>query len=827
MLSLWFESGEESLSVRELSVREGVSALFEVDVVACSLNDDLDLDALLGRGAALRITRPLAGDGSTRRFGGICVAARQRAVEPTGLSTYELRLAPPLWLLGERTNHRVFQHLSIPEIVGRLLEEWGIEPVWHIDQAAYPRLEYRVQHGESDLAFVSRLLEEVGIAYTFGDGSAERAGDRVVSLHDALGMGAGRSASPIVFKESVHGAPDHEYVTKVRLVHELRPGRLALRGFDFRRRLDVALTTLATAAPGGTPYEIEARLEQHAYAPAAFFAERPFGDESQRSLLPSADDRGISRAEESVAREHATRSLSAARNGRRAVELTTNVIGLAPGTVFSISGHTHGDLVGSPRLLATQSRMTGTHDGDWTIETTAVFADAPYRPSQTTPKPVVQGVESAVVVGPSDEEIHTDEFGRVRVQFPWDREGRFDDASSCWIRVSQGWAGASFGMIALPRVGQEVVVGFFGGDPDQPIIVGRMFNVTSPTPLKLPENKTSTTWRSASTPGGGGWNEISFEDMAGQEKVYVQAERDLEKVVKANETESVGGDRSREVGASESVAIGLTQTIAIGGARSSSIGGSDETAVGGRYAVQMAPPPESATAILPTGLEMVDRKITLTTGEATLTLEGPNITLEAAASILLNAAASITINGRADIHLGAGANVYLKAREGDLVVQGGPRVLLNPSGAAEHDAGQLPVDPPLEVELDTDVLDAEDEAVFQPHQPDWLARQIAPGGGWDPLRWGAEHEDFGYFHLGVMAAGAGIPLGVMMRQLGKRTLAEHGESPERGDPGNGLFGGKTPYGNEPHHHALMTRGAAFHAINYTRADAPKGDHHAG
>ncbi len=820
MLSLWFASGEDSLSVRQFTVHEGVSSLFQVDVVARSPSDDVDLEALLGRPASFRVQRALGeGAGAPRTFNGICSAARQTRVERSGLSTYELRLVPPLWLLTERRNHRVFQHASVPDIVTKLLGEWGIEADWHIDKEAYPRLDYRVQHGESDFAFLSRLLEEAGIAYTLDAGTAREDGGSKVALFDHLASTPPRAGGAIPYQDSPSAASAREYVTGVQIAHQLRPGKLTLRGFDFRRKLDAPLVAVATARAARGPTDVEARLEQSVYSPGAFFAEKPPLEGPRRGESPAADDQGISRADEKIGKQQADRSLAAARAGRRGVEFATNLVDLAPGTVFSIGGHTHGALASHHELLVTRLEMSGAHDGEWTIAGSAVFTDVAYRPPRTTPKPVVQGVESAVVVGPADEEIHTDELGRVRVQFPWDHEGDFDEHSSCWIRVSQGWAGAGYGMLALPRVGQEVVVGFFGGDPDHPVIVGRLFNTTSPIPSKLPEEKTATTWRSSSSPGGEGWNEITFEDARGQERVYMQAERDLEKLVKANESASVGGNRSRQVAATETVTIGLAQTIAVGGGRSVSVGVDDETTVGQRYAVSVAPAAaEGGKQLLPTGFEMVNRKITLTTGEATITLEGPNITLDAAASILLNAAANITINGRADIHLGGGANVVIRARNGDLVVQGGPNVLINPSVAAEQDPSVIPVDQPPGVEMDEDVIEAEDSASFQPDEPEWLKSQVAPGGKLDPLRWGPDHEDFGYFHLGVIAAAARIPLGVMMRQLGKQRVASHGASVDRGDPGNGLFGGKAPYGNEPHHHALMARGVRYHASYYTWGD---------
>jgi type VI secretion system secreted protein VgrG len=198
-------------------------------------------------------------------------------------------------------------------------------------------------------------------------------------------------------------------------------------------------------------------------------------------------------------------------------------------------------------LLVTEFSVEGTPGDEWTMSASAAFADAPYRPPQKMQKPRVNGVQSATVVGPSGQEIHTDEFGRVRVQFPWDRDGKNDDGSSCWIRVSQGWAGTGYGMIVIPRVGHEVLVGFLEGDPDQPIIVGRVYNAKQAVPHTLPENKTRSTWKSDTSLGSGGFNEIMFEDMKDKELVYEQAQKNRRRLVKNDETITIGHDRQKYV----------------------------------------------------------------------------------------------------------------------------------------------------------------------------------------------------------------------------------------------------------------------------------------
>jgi type VI secretion system secreted protein VgrG len=263
------------------------------------------------------------------------------------------------------------------------------------------------------------------------------------------------------------------------------------------------------------------------------------------------------------------------------VSFRTNVLDLAPGIVFGIDRHPHADLADQTLLLATEQTLEGSIGGEWTTRGRAVFASEPYRPPQVTSKPTVEGVQSATVVGPSGQEISVDEFGRVRVQFPWDRQGTEDQHSSAWVRVSQGWAGTGFGLMNLPRIGQEVLIGFLEGDPDQPVVVGRVFNQTNPVPYKLPEHKTRSTWKSRSSPGGDGFNEIMFEDLAGRELVYVQAEKDLRKLVKNDETIAVGHDRQKLVKNDETEVTGVNRTEVTGANRTEITGGDRTIAIRG------------------------------------------------------------------------------------------------------------------------------------------------------------------------------------------------------------------------------------------------------
>ncbi|HZF51479.1 MAG TPA: type VI secretion system tip protein TssI/VgrG [Polyangiaceae bacterium] len=575
ILDLWFASGESTLAVRSFKTVERMFDLFEVTVVALSPNEDVDLDAIVGKPAAFYMAAGalhLARDG--RRFAGICSHMEQLKPEVKGVSTYQLRIVPALWQLTQRRNHRTFQHMSVPEIADQLLDEWRIERAWAVDRSQHPRLELRVQYGETDYDFLRRMLEEAGIAFYFRDGEDDKGATLV--LQERPDRSEPRGGEPIHYVDNPNEAAEREFVTEVRVTQEVRTGRVTIRDHDFRRSPEYKLQGQSSApAP-------EHLLEQHTYAPGAFLVEggKPGG-------TPVADDKGVARHDDQAGQGLAERRLEGLRASRRLVSFRTNAPDLHPGVVFAISGHPRAELAPEHPLLALELSMEGTSTGAWTYEGRAGFSEVPYRPPQATPKPQIHGVESAIVVGPRGEEIHTDEFARVRVQFHWDRYADFSDKSSCWVRVSQGWAGSAFGMIAIPRVGQEVLVAFLGGNPDHPVVVGRLYNSTSPVPYKLPENKTVSGWKSDSTPGSNGYNEIRFDDARGRELVAIQAERNLEKVVKIDEKELTGKTRLIEVG----------------------------------------------------------ERLELTTGKATIILDGENITIEAAGEIVFKGDKRIVSHG--------------------------------------------------------------------------------------------------------------------------------------------------------------------------------------
>jgi type VI secretion system secreted protein VgrG len=547
LLELEVASGE-LLSVRRFAVREAISEPFEIAVIARAPDPSLNLDAIVGRPATFRMVTGVAGARyPERKWRGICRFAELEQAAPNGLSTYRLQLVPALWLLTQRRDYQIFQHRTTADIVSEVLERWGILPVLSLEPGAHAPLPFKVQYAESDYAFLCRVLEEAGIAFTFPDAEEGDGSPRAVASAAAAGAaGAGRGfgvlalgdrlhegvprATPMRHEEHPNEAAEREFVTDVRLHDAIRPGAYTIRDYDLRKpAYRLVGATEQVAGPEGA-------LEHYRYGPGSFLIDTdPSGD------TPVADDEGAGRHDEQQGRRRAQRSLEGARADKHVVSFRTNALDLSPGRVFAIDGHPHPALAPARKLLMTALSLEGAPGEEWTVTGKAVFADRPFRPPARTPRPRAR-VQSATVVG--GEEIHPDELGRVRVQFAWDRAGSY----TCWVRVSQAWAGAGYGMIMLPRAGHEVLVDFLEGDPEQPVVVGRLFNRMNPPVECLPERDTRSAWKSDSS---GGFNEILYDDRKGSEFVYAHVERDGRRLVKNDETSTVVHDRRKDVAGNE------------------------------------------------------------------------------------------------------------------------------------------------------------------------------------------------------------------------------------------------------------------------------------
>jgi len=655
MAKLELELCKDDFHVRDFSVRERISEPFEMSVVALSSNHDVDLESVVGRGAGLIIPGSLGVFGWT----GVCAHMEQLELETSdaGRSTYFLRIVPSLWLLTQRRSYRIFQHMDTKDIVRKVLDEYRVQVQFELIDPP-PKLEYRVQYGETDYAFVSRLLEEAGISYYFerhvvGDKTSDAGG--TFSVNTRLVCCDNPDFNATMGEIPHRGEPNEShrktsFITKVGVGHRTRPGKLTYAdynfrtpSFDFHKSSEIKLNAKE---------KIEEPYEHFQYFHGASLVDvDDRGDRKAKDRTPVADEKSLARHEEKILAARAQRAAEARRHEKRHVRFESNDPNIAPGQVFSIGGHARASVGLGPgnKLLVIESNVEGSLDG-WRLQAQAVFADTRYRPEVRTPRPRVEGPQTAIVVGPQNKEIHADEFGRVKVRFHWDREGDFDENSTCWLRVSQTWAGSRFGSMHIPRIGQEVIVDFFEGNPDQPVVIGRLFNATATVPRELPKHKTQSIWRSATSPRREkAFHEIMFDDEAGKELIFIQSQRDLLKLVKGKETERTGENR----------------TVIVGDGRVAGVAEADTTQVGKQRLIKMVAVKnlrihemgEPETTPKDTWIEMVDGRISLTTGDATVVLDGPNIGIHAKGALRFTA-------------------------DGRLIMKGGPYVYLNDSYAS-------------------------------------------------------------------------------------------------------------------------------------------------
>jgi type VI secretion system secreted protein VgrG len=531
----------ENLDVREVTIDDGLSSLFTVDLQVLSDNPAIDLEALVGQQASFEIELdPIAYPETPKRtWSGVVSEVHLLRSESAGLSSYSLTIAPNLWLLTRRTNCRVFQQMSDLDVAKAILAEWDIEPIVECSRTQKTR-KYRVQYQETDHAFFSRLLEASGVTYSF---RTEDGVSRVV-LSDAPERGRERSAA---IEYSDEPETMDVYATNFRASRALVAGRIAVADHDHRlANMPLVAQTAASAHP------TEARLEHFVYEPGSF----RFGNDGPKDT-PTADDRGRTRTDLDEGQRIADQKGSASMARARRYVFESNALDLVPGLSVKLNRNPAAERVGS--ILVTRTVITGTNESTVHIQVHGAAASAPYRPDAITPIPIIHGVESAVVVGPAGETIHCDEFGRVRIQFHWDRYGNMDENSSCWVPVNQMWAGEGLGSLNLPRIGQEVMVSFLAGNPEEPMVVGRMFTNLLRPPFALPANKTQNGFRSASVPATGGYNLFMFEDKAGSEEIRVRAEKDMNSRINNDTTTSIGRHRKTNVEGNDKEIVEGTQ----------------------------------------------------------------------------------------------------------------------------------------------------------------------------------------------------------------------------------------------------------------------------
>ncbi|AYG10589.1 type VI secretion system tip protein VgrG [Pseudomonas fluorescens] len=520
--------GPDVLLLNEMGGDEELGRLFSYELQLNSLDANIDLNQLLGK--PMSVSLQLA-DGGERYFHGL-VARCSQNIDQGQFASYQVTLRPWLWLLSRTSDCRIFQNLSIPQIIKQVFRDLGFSDFEDALSRPYREWEYCVQYRETSFDFVSRLMEQEGIYYFF-----RHEQDRhVLVLADAYGAHAtvpGYTSVPYYPKDEQQRERDHMH--NWHLVQQVQPGSLELNDYDFQRP--------------------SASIDVRSAMPRPHTA----GD------YPLYDYPGTYVKSEDG--EHYARTrIEALQTLHEQVEFSGNARGLGSGHLFSLTGFSRRDqnreyLILGARYYITQERLEsggGAASAQFDSSLTCIDAQQSFRPLANTHRPIVKGPQTALVVGPKGEEIWTDQYGRVKVHFYWDRHDQSNENSSCWIRVSQSWAGKNWGSMQIPRIGQEVIVSFLEGDPDRPIITGRVYNAEQTVPYDLPENATQSGMKSRSSKGGSpaNFNEIRMEDKKGLEQLYIHAERNQDIVVEVDESHSVGHDRNKSIGHNETVTIG-------------------------------------------------------------------------------------------------------------------------------------------------------------------------------------------------------------------------------------------------------------------------------
>ncbi len=493
--------GKDKLLLRRFHGEERISGLFHFHLEMQSEDPDLDFSAIVGKSAT--ITVELA-DQSKRYVNGI-VGRFFQAGLADGFATYHAELRPALWLLTMSADCKIFQHQSVPDIIEAVFSDLGFTDYRNGLTGSYDKREYCVQYDETAFDFVSRLMEDEGIFYFF----EHEDGKHTMVLADDVSTFQSCPGADTLKYGTEELWIQQNIVTACTLEGNVIPGKCALDDFDF----EIPSTDLIASADSTVATNGASRRLYH--YPGCF------------KTVDKGEARANLRMEE---QELAAKWLHGSSYCRAFLS----------GTTFTLEDHYRDD-VNAKYVL---SHIV--HDFHWDSYTNSFEAfpsDVPFRPPRTTAKPVIPGTQTAIVVGKSGEEIWTDQYGRIKVQFHWDQVGKSDESSSCWIRVAHGWAGKAWGQIYLPRIGQEVVVSFLNGDPDRPLVTGSVYNAEQTVPYTLPDEQTKSTIKSDTSKGGDGFNELRFEDKKDLQEIYFQAEKDFNRVVKNNDTLKVGFDK--------------------------------------------------------------------------------------------------------------------------------------------------------------------------------------------------------------------------------------------------------------------------------------------
>lgn len=661
-LAIYTPLGKDYLLLDEISGTEGISKLFSYEAVllheeAADGHEHTDIDPakIIGKGVTVTIDQR---DGTKREISGIVNQFSQGA-RNLRFSFYSARIVPHIWILTQRSQSRIFQNLSVPDILSQVFK--GFEVSWEIIGVRNKR-NYCVQYRESDFAFASRLMEEEGIYYYFEHRDGKH---KMVVANTAQSHSDCPSKSEVPFFLDVSDKED--FISSVNtwwIDHKLQTGKVTNWDYNFQlptRNLQHSESSIFSIGDNK-------KLELYDYPGGygrKFDGIDSSGSEQQRELDNLEDD---------------------------GTKTTANLMGSLDAELMLISGRGDCSAMTAGYRFKLFNHPNSSNDGLYVLtsithharQNPAYVSDdqsdehysnnfvcisqgqgkPPFKPPRVTPKPRIFGTQTAFVVGPPGEEIFTDKYGRVKVQFHWDRDGQLDSASSCWVRVAQVWAGNRWGGVFLPRIGMEVVVHFLDGDPDQPLITGTVYNPAAMPPYTLPDEKTKSTIKSSSSKGGSGFNEFRFEDKKGSEQIFIHGEKNQDTRIKNDAMEFIGKDRHLIVKNEQFENVTKNKHLKVGGDQN----------------------------------EKIDGSISIKAGMDIEEKAGTKFAVDAGSEIHLKSGTTLTLETGVSLTLKVGGN-FININSGGVFISG-TMVMINSGGAAGSGSGSNPDMPKDALEAD-------------------------------------------------------------------------------------------------------------------------------
>jgi type VI secretion system secreted protein VgrG len=640
--------GKDTLLLESFSGHEAISRLFSFQAELLSPNNSIKFGDIVGRRVTMKVSLP----GGDHRFFNGFVSRFVQSGSDARFTHYQMEVVPWLWFLTRNADCRIFQNMTIPDIIQQVFKDRGFTDFKSCLTGSYEPREYCVQYRETDFNFVSRLMEQYGIFYFF---------EHTDSKH-TLVLGDSPTAhqscphqETAQYNASVGDIDTDDIVTGWHMEQELRTGKYSLTDYNF----ETPSTSLLSSDP--TVFSVDGNGKYEIYDYPGDYLTKSQGDAATKLRMQEEETPHLVVSGSSACRA------------------------FIPGYKFTLQDHYRKDM--NNEYILTEVKHVASAGGNYTIDDeapgeqysnhfTCIPATVPFRPPRLTPKPFVQGPQPALVVGKSGEEIWVDKYGRVVVQFYWDRLGNDDEKSSCWVRVSQPWAGKNWGAIWTPRIGQEVIVSFLEGDPDRPLITGRVYNAEQMPPYTLPDNQTQSGFKSRSTKNGSpsNYNEIRFEDKKGEEHFLIHAEKLKTETVEKDSIEMVGHDRWLTVEHDQNELIKNNKNLHVNKDHMEKIDGNMNLHVMGNLNEKV-----EQNSSLNVGMSLAEK-----IGMNQATDVGMDVYIKAGMNLVLEAGMAMTLKA---------SGGFITIGPGGIFISGQPMVMINSGGSAVPGTSGSPTSP--------------------------------------------------------------------------------------------------------------------------------------